>query len=261
MPTLGVALITKNAAAHLADCLHAVAFADRIVVLDSGSSDDTLSIATAHGAHVERSADWPGFGPQKNRALALLDTDWILALDADEVVSPALVAAIRATVAGDSGNVYTLRRHSNFCGTWVRHSGWYPDDVPRLFKRGSARYSDDLVHERLLFDGPAPILDGELLHYSYDNYEQVLAKINQYSTAGAQQRLARGKSSGVAKAALRGSWAFFRTYVLKRGFLDGGAGFAIAVMNAETTYYRFLKLGWLQAEQRAKSASVNTPEP
>ncbi|SMC27340.1 Glycosyltransferase involved in cell wall bisynthesis [Andreprevotia lacus DSM 23236] len=248
MPTLGVALITKNAAAHLAECLHSVAFADRVVVLDSGSSDDTLAIAAAHGAQIGSTADWPGFGPQKNRALALLDTDWILALDADEVVTPELAAAIRAAVTADNGPVHTLRRRSSFCGQWIRHSGWYPDDVPRLFKRGSARYSDDLVHERLLFDGTAPMLAGELLHYSYDSYEQVLAKINQYSTAGAQQRMARGKSSGVAKAALRGGWAFFRTYVLKRGFLDGGAGFAIAVMNAETTYYRFLKLGWLQRQ-------------
>ncbi|KAF0812364.1 hypothetical protein IGB42_03032 [Andreprevotia sp. IGB-42] len=255
MPTLGVALITKNAAAHLAECLRSVAFADRIVVLDSGSSDSTLEIAAAHGASIASTNDWPGFGMQKNRALALLDTDWILAIDADEVVTGELAAAIQRAVAGSVSSVFTLRRRSSFCGQWIRQSGWYPDDVPRLFRRGAARYSDDLVHERLLFDGAAPVLDGELLHYSYDSYEQVLAKINQYSTAAALQRHGRGQQGGVAKAALRGTWAFFRTYVIKRGFLDGGAGFAIAVMNAETTYYRFLKLALL-----AQPAQLPAPE-
>ncbi|WP_035054704.1 glycosyltransferase family 2 protein [Andreprevotia chitinilytica] len=249
MPTLGVALITKNAANHLAECLASVAFADHIVVLDSGSSDDTLAIAAAHGAQVETTTDWPGFGPQKNRALASLDTDWVLSLDADEIVSPELANAIRAAITSNAGAVFTLRRRSSFCGQWIRHCGWYPDDVPRLFKRGTARYSDDLVHERLVFDGAAPVLAGELLHYSYDDFETVLGKVNQYSSAGAAQRHGKGQSSGVAKAALRGLWAFFRTYVIKRGFLDGGAGFAISVMNAETTYYRFLKLGLLHRQR------------
>ncbi|WP_322104958.1 glycosyltransferase family 2 protein [Paraburkholderia sp. J41] len=252
--TLGVAIITKNAAARLAQCLASVAFADEIVVLDSGSTDATLEIARAHGARVMASADWPGFGPQKNRALDALATDWVLSLDADEVVSPELAASIRATLAAPQADVYAVDRLSSFCGTWIKHSGWYPDWIPRLFKRGSARFSDDLVHERLVFDARAQRLAGKLLHYSYEDFEGVLRKLDSYSGAGARQRAAGGKSGGFGKAVARGAWAFVRTYVLRAGFLDGWAGFQIAVFNAETVYYRFLKLALLgqQGQQRER---------
>ena len=187
MTTLGVALITKNAAAHLDACLQAVAWADRIVVVDSGSSDDTLAIARRHGAQVHSTPDWPGFGIQKNRCIDLLDTDWVLALDADEVLSAELAQEIRAALAQPQADVYALPRLSNYCGRWMYHSGWYPDLVPRLFRRGKARYSEDLVHERLIFTGPLARFEHELLHYSFDNLSQVLDKVNSYSTAGAQQ--------------------------------------------------------------------------
>jgi glycosyltransferase involved in cell wall biosynthesis len=153
--TLGVAIITKNAAARLAECLQAVAFADQIVVIDGGSTDGTAEIARAHGAHVLEHTDWPGFGPQKNRAVDALTTSWILSLDADEIVSPELAAAIRAALAAPTADVYAVDRLSSFCGHWIHHSGWYPDWIPRLFKRGAARFSDDLVHERLVFDTPS----------------------------------------------------------------------------------------------------------
>ncbi|GHD64866.1 glycosyltransferase family 2 protein [Jeongeupia chitinilytica] len=243
--TLGVALITKNAEARLAECLSALAFADRIAVLDSGSSDATVQIAEAHGASVAVSCDWPGFGVQKNRAVALLDTDWVLLIDADEVVTPELAASIRAAIAAPQADVYRLNRLSSFCGHWMHHSGWYPDWIPRLFRRGAARFSDDLVHERLVFDGPAAALGGTLLHYSYETHADVLRKLDTYSEAGARQRHARGESASLAKAIGRGLWAFVRTYIVKRGFLDGAAGFQVAVFNAETVYYRFLKLAAL----------------
>jgi glycosyltransferase involved in cell wall biosynthesis len=248
--TLGVAIITKNAAPRLAECLSAVAFADAIVVIDGGSTDGTVEIAQAHGARVLAQADWPGFGPQKNRALDALDTDWILSIDADEIVSPELAAAIRAAMAAPAADVYAVDRLSSFCGHWIRHSGWYPDWIPRLFKRGGARFSDDLVHERLVFDTPAQRLTGKLMHYSYEDFETVLRKLDAYSTAGAQQRHAGGKSGSFGKALGRGAWAFIRTYVLRRGFLDGRAGFMIAVFNAETVYYRFLKLAQLGSRER-----------
>ncbi|WP_323121667.1 glycosyltransferase family 2 protein [Burkholderia alba] len=242
-PTLGVALIAHNAAARLAQCLAALSFADAIVVVDGGSSDDTVAIARAHGARVIVAPDWPGFGPQKNRALAALDTDWILSIDTDEIVSSELAGSIRAALAAPDAAVYALDRLSSFCGRWVHHSGWYPDWVPRLFKRGAARFSDDLVHERLVFDGPARRLGGKLMHYSYEDFETVLRKLDAYSSAGARQRRAAGQRGGFGKAVGRGAWAFVRTYLLRRGFLDGRAGFMIAVFNAETVYYRFLKLG------------------
>jgi len=243
--TLGVALITRNAATRLAECLDALAFADEIVVLDGGSTDGTADIARARGARVIEETGWPGFGPQKNRALDALGTDWVLSIDADEVVSPELAASIRAAIATPRGDVYAVDRLSNFCGSWITHSGWYPDWIPRLFRRGSARFSDDLVHERLVFEGAAHRLSGKLLHYSYDDFDAVLRKLDAYSSAGARQRAAAGKRGSFGKALARGAWAFIRTYVLRAGFLDGRAGFMIAVFNAETVYYRFLKLALL----------------
>lgn len=241
-PTLGVALIALNAAPRLAQCLDALAFADRIVLIDGGSRDGTAEIARAHGAQVLVETDWPGFGPQKNRALDALDTDWILSIDTDEVVTPELAQSIRAAIAAPQADVYAVDRLSSFCGQLIKHSGWYPDWIPRLFKRGAARFSDDLVHERLVFSGPVQRLEGTLLHYSYEDLETVLRKLDAYSSAGARQRFAAGQRGGLGKALARGAWAFLRTYVLRRGFLDGRAGLMIAIFNAETVYYRFLKL-------------------
>lgn len=249
MPTLGIALITKNAAAQLDACLAAVAWADKIVVLDSGSTDATLEIAAKHGAQIHVTPDWPGFGIQKNRCIDLIDTEWILALDADEVLTPELTAEIRAALANPQANIYALPRLSNYCGRWMYHSGWYPDFVPRLFKRGSARYSEDLVHERLIFQGELKRFSHHLLHYSFDDLSQVLAKVNSYSSAGAQQRLQRGESSGLLKAISKGLWTFIRCYLVKRGFLDGREGFILAVSNAEGAYYRHLKLMYLAEKQ------------
>ncbi|WP_118182133.1 glycosyltransferase family 2 protein [Paraburkholderia phosphatilytica] len=258
--TLGVAVITRNAASRLDECLAAVAFADAIVVVDSGSTDHTVEIARAHGARVLSHPDWPGFGPQKNRALDALGTDWILSIDADEIVSAELASAIRATLAAPAADVYALDRLSYFCGHQVRHSGWYPDWIPRLFRRGAARFSDDLVHERLVFEGPVQRLAGKLLHYSYEDFETVLRKLDAYSTAGARQRHAAGGHGSFGKALARGAWAFVRTYLLRRGFLDGRAGFMIAVFNAETVYYRFLKLAHMETA-RADTAVPASDTP
>ncbi|WP_410500015.1 glycosyltransferase family 2 protein [Chitinibacter sp. S2-10] len=252
MPSLGVAIITKNAAAHLHECLTAVAWADKIVILDSGSTDHTLQVAAEHGAEIHQRADWPGFGIQKNRAIALLDTDWILALDADEIVTEELKVAIQSAIANPKHDTYQIRRLSSFCGQWIKYSGWGKDWVARLFRRDCARYSDDLVHERLIHATLAQPLAGLLLHYSYDDYETVLNKINQYSSAGAAQRFAKGQRASLTLALLRGGWAFWRTYLLKRGFLDGKAGFLIALMNAETTFYRFIKLQYLTEVSQSK---------
>jgi glycosyltransferase involved in cell wall biosynthesis len=243
-PTLGVAIIALNAERRLAQCLSALSFADDIVVIDGGSTDATAAIASTHGARVIQSTEWPGFGPQKNRALAALSTEWVLSIDTDEIVSPELAASIRAAIQAPQASVYAVDRLSSFCGQWVHHSGWYPDWVPRLFKRNTARFSDDLVHERLVCEGPVAKLSGKLLHYSYDDFETVLRKLDAYSSAGARQRLAANQRGGFRKAVLRGTWAFLRTYIVRRGFLDGRTGFMIAVFNAETVYYRFLKLGW-----------------
>ena len=250
MPTLSVILITRNEEANLDDCLASLeGIAQQIVVVDTNSSDRTLEIAKKHGATLSQPADWPGFGPQKNRALDLATSEWVLSLDADERLTPALKSEI-LTAIHHSAHVdcFAIPRLSWYCGRFIRHSGWSPDYVDRLFKRGTARFSDDLVHERLIPSGQIAKLENPMLHYSFMNYSQVLQKLDRYSTASAEQAFAKGKTSNPLKAVLHGAWAFFRTYILRAGFLDGPQGFALAVSNGQGTYYRYIKLWQLNQD-------------
>ncbi|MFZ2386890.1 MAG: glycosyltransferase family 2 protein, partial [Polaromonas sp.] len=226
------------------DCLRSVAFADQVVVLDSGSTDDTVQIARSMGADVSTCTDWQGFGIQKNRALALVNSDWVLSLDADERVPPELQAEIRAVLQDPAFDVYSFPRLSSYCGQYMRHSGWYPDRVTRLFRRQSAQFSDDLVHEKILTSSKVGQLNSPLLHESFRSLETVLEKVNRYSTAGARSLLDKGETTSLGKALGHGLWAFIRTYLLRRGFMDGRMGLVLAISNAEGTYYRYLKL-WL----------------
>ena len=250
--SLSVILITKNEEANLKECLESVSFANEIIVVDSQSSDKTQEIAQSFGAKVEITTDWPGFGPQKNRALNLATQEWVLSIDADERVTPKLKKEILAvTSSKESLNCYAIPRSSWYCGRFMKYSGWYPDYVDRLFKRGTAKFSDHLVHERLLPSGSVGQLQNHFLHYSFKDFSQVLKKIDAYSTASAEQAYLKGKRSSVGKAVGHGLWAFFRTYVLRLGFLDGAQGLALAISNAEGTYYRYIKI-WL-LEQSGKS--------
>lgn len=240
---LSVILITKNEASDIRACLESVAWADEIIVVDSGSTDDTVAICQALGAQVHVFPDWPGFGPQKNRALGYATEDWVFSLDADERVSPELRREIEHTMAQEGPyQAYDVPRLSSYCGRFMRHSGWYPDYVTRLFRRGAAHFSDDVVHERLLVDGETGRMKGELMHYAFADPEEVLRKVDQYSTAGAQRMHAKGRQATLAGAVVRGLWSFVRTYFLRLGFLDGREGFMLAVSNAEGTYYRYVKL-------------------
>ena len=245
--SLSVILITKNEETNLKDCLESVSFADEIIVVDSQSSDKTQEIARSFGAKLEITSDWPGFGPQKNRALNLATQDWVLSIDADERVTPELKQEILTAIASpNAADCYAIPRSSWYCGRFMKHSGWYPDYVDRLFKRGSAKFSDHLVHERLLPTGSSGKLNNHFLHYSYRDFSQVLKKVDVYSSAAAQQAFKQGKKGGLGEALIHGFWAFFRTYVLRRGFLDGKHGLALAISNAATSYYKYLKLWQLQ---------------
>ena len=245
---LSVTIITKNEGDAIYDCLESVRWADEIVVVDSGSADNTVEICRSFGAKVLVTEDWPGFGMQKNRALNLATNAWVLSIDADERVSAALREEIEAVIQQSSGD-FALRmpRQSSYCGQFVRYSGWWPYYVIRLFPRKDAKFSDDLVHERILFSGEIRTLKNPLLHISYKNLEEVLEKTNRYSTAGAIMLHRQGKTASLSGAVARGCWAFFRTYVIRLGFLDGRVGFMLAISNAETTYYKYLKLYFLQS--------------
>jgi glycosyltransferase involved in cell wall biosynthesis len=250
MSSVSVILITKNEAANIRECLDSVSWADEIIVVDSGSTDGTADIARGVGAQVHVHADWPGFGPQKNRALGYASKDWIFSIDADERVTTELKAEIASAMSAASAEGYYCPRLSQFCGTFVHHSGWYPDLVLRLFKRSAGRFSDSLVHESVILNGRTQKLRSPLLHYSYLTTSDVERKVEQYSTAAAQQMLQSGRCSNWAGAAMSAGWAFVRTYVLRLGILDGSAGWNIARMNARTTYLKYRKLEALRAGRR-----------
>ncbi|HZR37963.1 MAG TPA: glycosyltransferase family 2 protein [Nevskia sp.] len=245
MPRLSVVLITRNEAHNIAACLESVAWADEIVVLDSGSSDETVAICRRHGARVEISPDWPGFGPQKNRALDLAGGDWLLSLDADERVTPELRAEIEQVLRAPDAEAYDMPRLSSYLGQPMRHGGWWPDHVTRLFRRGAARFTEARVHEALVVQGRTGRLRNHLVHYSFRTLEQVVAKMDAYSTYAAEGLAQRGRSAGLGSAVLHGLFAFLRTYILRAGFLDGRLGFVLAVSNAEGAYYKYLKLARL----------------
>lgn len=246
VPSLSVILITRNEAANLHDCLRSVAFADEIIVVDSGSTDDTVAIAKETGAKVYEH-DWPGFGPQKNRALDYATSDWVFSIDADERVTPELRAELEQAMRGGKADGYFCPRLSQFCGTYIHHSGWYPDYVLRLFRRGKGRFSDSLVHERVLLEGSSVRLKNPLLHYSYLTMDDVERKVEHYSTAAAQQMFQKGKRTTLAGAAASAGWAFLRTYLIRLGVLDGTAGWRIAVMNLRTTWLKYRKLAALNS--------------
>lgn len=251
---LSVILITKNEAANIEACLRSVAFADEIVVVDSGSTDDTVQLARQLGARVEVTPDWPGFGPQKNRALALASHPWVLSLDADERVTPALRAEIEAVVQGQGDTpAWEIPRLTEFCGQWIRHCGWTPDHVLRLFRRGTARFSDDLVHERVLASGAVGRLRQSLLHYSYPTPAHYWRKLEQYSQAWAQQRHAAGQRTSMARAAAAGLVAFVRSYVFRLGVLDGAMGFAVCTMQAQAAFGKYFALYCLNRKNDAPS--------
>ena len=256
--SLSVVVITHNEAANLRACLDSVPFADEIVVLDSGSSDDTVAIAAACGARVSQSADWPGFGPQKNRALALATGDWVLSLDADERVTPQLAAQIQAAIASGRHEAYEIARLTRFCGSWIRHCGWTPDYVLRLFRRGQARFSDDLVHERVVTElATRPgRLTSSLLHESYPTPAHYWRKLEAYSQAWALQQHRQGRRTSMARAGAAAVVAFVRSYLLRLGFLDGAMGFAVCTMQAQAAFGKYFALYCLNRQDDPR-----LPEP
>ena len=247
---LSVAIITLNEERNLADCLASVAFADEIIVVDGGSQDRTCEIARASGARVVTPSDWLGFGAQKNRAIDACSGDWVLSVDADERVPTALRDEIQAVLHDPSFDVYEMPRSSYYCGRFMRHSGWWPDHVRRLFRRGSARFSSVPVHESLQTEANIGRLQNALEHWSFRTMEEVLHKVNHYSSLSAPVVLQRGHRPTVTTAVLHGVAAFLRTYVLRRGFLDGAHGFMLAVSNAEGSYYRYIKAMLLHQQSR-----------
>ena len=249
---LSVVMIAKNEAELLPDCLASVSWADEIIVLDSGSRDDTVNIATQAGAQVYQNDDWQGYGIQRQRAQGYATGDMILMIDADERVSPELHAAIeQVLVAPPSRTVYSLGRSNLFLGRFMRHSGWYPDRVMRLYPR-TFRYNDNLVHESLQSDGaPVVALPGDLEHLTCRDLIAFQRKQLAYAEAWATERHQRGKRCGLFSVFSHTLGAFVKTLLLRAGFLDGRQGWILAVVNAQYTFNKYSAL-WALNHASAK---------
>jgi glycosyltransferase involved in cell wall biosynthesis len=247
---LSAVLITRNAASVLEPCLESLVFADEIVVVDSASSDGTLEIARRHGVRVVQK-EWLGFGRQKQFAVEQAANDWVLCLDADERVSPELAASIQAALAAPVSPVYRMARRNRFLGRWLAHGEGYPDWSPRLFNRMNARWSDDLVHEKVLFAVTPGTLQGDLMHDSSDDLANYLDRQNRYTTLAARQAFERGRSASMLHLLFSPVVRFFKFYVFRLGFLDGLPGLLHISIGCMNSYLKYAKLIELRkAEER-----------
>lgn len=238
---LSACIITRNADKHLDACLASLDFADEILVYDQGSVDGTLEICARRGARVVQGA-WLGFGPTKAAAAAAAAHRWILSVDADERITPELRAAILALPDDPVPAAFAVNRLSRFLGRWMRHSGWHPDWIVRLYDRERAAYNDLNVHESVETTGRVERLEGLLLHEAYADLHQWLDKQNRYGTLAAEAAVARGERGSLARAFVRGHLAFARTFGLRQGWRDGAHGLALCSLTAFATFLKHLKI-------------------
>ncbi|MBI2785805.1 MAG: glycosyltransferase family 2 protein [Legionella longbeachae] len=238
---LSVIIITKNEERNIRRCLNSVKFADEIIVLDSGSTDETIAFAKEYTDYVF-STDWPGYGAQKQRALLKAQHDWVLNLDADESVSEDLQQEIIQAMSSDSVDAFRIAIQMNFYNQPLKYSS-SPKRHIRLFKRANAHYSNDIVHEKIVLSENMRIgkLKNSILHHSFKDVSHVIYKINKYSSYSAKTYIAKKRKPNFIKILASTSWMFFRCYILQRGFLDGKIGFLFAVFNAQGTFYRGIK--------------------
>lgn len=242
---LSVIVITKNEERHIEACLKSISWADEIIVLDSGSTDNTLTICKKFTPLVF-STDWPGFGLQKQRALEKANGDWVLSIDADERVSPELKQEINQAIQTNEYIGFEIPRLSSFCGKQIRHGGWWPDYTIRLFKRNSANFTPVKVHEKVVIKGSTLKLKSPLLHNTYETFDEAISKMNNYSSLSAQMLFEAGKKSSLPKTLLKTLWTFIRTFFIRAGFLEGRHGLMLAAINSEGTFYKYMKLLELQ---------------
>jgi glycosyltransferase involved in cell wall biosynthesis len=253
-PKVSATIICKNEAHNIDDCLRSVAWCDEIVVVDSGSTDDTVERAKKHTDKVIFNA-WPGYVAQKNFALDQATGDWIISLDADERCTPELQAAVeKALPEADGLAGFEARRHVKYLGRWIDHGGWYPDWKCRIVRRGKARWGGEDPHDKLIPDGPVKRLDADIHHFTYQDFAHQIRIINHFSDVVCNEYLKKGRKPSILQAVFHPPWKFFECWILKRGFLDGFPGFVIAVGSAFYIFARYVKLwekgGGVPAEKR-----------
>ena len=244
MNTISAVIITHNEERNIVRCLSSLqGVAEDVVVVDSGSSDSTQSLCQKLGARFFHH-DWAGYSEQKNYANSLATGDWILSIDADEALSDELRASLlQLKQSGlDADTIYSFNRLNNYCGSWIKHCGWYPDEKLRLWRNGSARW-DGIVHEELRHDAAKQLrLDGNLLHYTYYSVADHAARQVKYATLAAEKAHQQGRRCGCGSLLFKPLWNFTRNYLLKGGILDGRAGFIICKMSAFYTFVKYAKL-------------------
>ena len=242
---LSVTIITRNAASQIEVCLASVAFADEVVVVDSGSTDHTVELATRRGARVIRK-EWLGFGPQKQFAVESARHDWVLCLDADERVSDALRESIVAELGSPRGRVYAMPRCNRFLGRWLRHGEGYPDWSVRLFDRRHARWGNELVHEKVTTAEPVVRLRGDLLHDSAETLEKYLDKQNRYTSLQAEALRSAGRTASVLQLLFSPPLRFVKFYLVRLGFLDGVPGLVHIAIGCMNSFNKYAKLKALE---------------
>jgi len=254
VPNVSVTIITLNEADHIGAAIDSAAWADEIIVVDCGSTDDTVTIARGRGARVECRA-WTGWVDQKNHAASLAAHDWIFSLDADERITPPLATEVRALLASEPPRRgYRIPRVTFHLGRWIRTTDFYPDFQTRLYDRRAARWAGRHVHESVSVDGPVGRLRGEIEHYSFRDLRDQLDRINTYSTLSARQMAEAGRRAGVLDLLVQPPAAFLRNYLLRRGFLDGSVGLTVSLVNAWSVFLKFAKLWELQRRAGAPGA-------
>lgn len=234
-------IIGLNCAHLLEACLQSLKFCDEILLVDSGSSDATVELARRLGARVVHQ-DWLGFGPQKQFAVAAARHDWVLCVDSDERVTPDLATAIEEALAAPVAGAYRFARSNRFMGRYLRHGEGYPDWSLRLFDRRQARWSDDAVHEKVLYSGEPATLAGDLLHDTEETLESYIAKQNRYTTLAARQAVAAGKRAGAARMLASPVLRFVKFYFFRGGFLDGLPGFVHISVGCFNSFLKYAKI-------------------
>lgn len=240
-------IITKNEQSNLPTCLDSLAWVDEIIIVDSGSKDNTQEIACRYGAKFYSHPDWQGFGKQKQIAQHYASHTWILAIDADEVVSTELKVSIQQKITKSNLNsVFKITRKTWVFGRFLKHSGWV-DKIIRVYPKALAHYNDALIHEKVVMTTNVDIkeLNGDLLHYSYSNMTNYLIKSANYGKAWADGKQQRGKKSSIFQALVHALGCFLKMYVLHVGFLDGKQGFIIATLSAHSTFIKYADL-WIR---------------
>ncbi len=243
MATISVIVLTLNEERNIADCLESVRWADEIILVDSGSTDQTTAIAGRYTSNIQTIA-WQGYGAARNYGVGQAKGEWILWLDADERVMPELAEEIREIVRNDEPGVvgYSVARRAFFLGRWIRHCGWYPSRVTRLFRRGKGKFSETRVHERLMVDGPVVTTRHDLIHHTDPDLNHYFTKFNRYTSLAAEDLRAQGRRFSLVDLLIRPPFTFIKMYLLRAGFLDGIQGLILSVLSSAYVFTKYAKL-------------------